>query len=104
MADHNWIVPSWLRNAIRVWIQRRPPLDKRDQWFWKSAWQRGEKNVDADLRAGRYDDFNSIEEVLGVLTPPPQTEPLSPRMLLVQALRRFRRTGRHTGRRSQAAS
>ena len=102
VVNPNWIIPRWLRNAIRVWIQRRAPIAQRDQWFWKQSWQRGEHNVDADLRAGRYDDFHSIEELLKVLPPPPQTEPLSPAMLIAQALRRFRRAGRHN-RRSQAA-
>ena len=101
MVNPNWIVPRWLRNAIRVWIQRCAPISQRDQWFWKQSWQRGEHNVDADLRAGRYDDFYSIEEVLKVLSPPPQTETWTPAMLIAQALRRFRRAGRH--RRSQAA-
>jgi isochorismate hydrolase len=41
------------------WMQ-----DDNDQsWFWTDEWQAGEKEATADMKAGRYTECNSIEEV-----------------------------------------
>jgi hypothetical protein len=37
----------------------------RDQaWFWSPEWQQKEKEADADLAAGRYRDFESLDDLL----------------------------------------
>jgi len=37
----------------------------RDQaWFWSPEWQKKEKEADDDLDAGRYRDFDSLEDLL----------------------------------------
>lgn len=36
-------------------------------WFWTSEWQAGEREVDADLAAGRFGTFDSMGEFLADL-------------------------------------
>jgi AbrB family looped-hinge helix DNA binding protein len=37
----------------------------RDQtWFWTPEWQKKEKEGDEDLAAGRFRDFDSLEDLL----------------------------------------
>jgi len=33
-------------------------------WFWTSGWQRGEREAEADLAAGRYETFDTMEDLL----------------------------------------
>jgi AbrB family looped-hinge helix DNA binding protein len=38
---------------------------RRDQeWFWTLEWQKKEKEADDDLTAGRFRDFESLEDLL----------------------------------------
>lgn len=36
-------------------------------WFWSDAWQAGEREADADLKAGRYTTYDTAEEFLAAL-------------------------------------
>jgi len=42
-------------------------IDATQVWFWTAEWQEGEREVDADLAAGRAERFNSDEEFLRAL-------------------------------------
>jgi len=33
-------------------------------WFWTEEWQAGEREAEADLAAGRYETFDTMEELL----------------------------------------
>ncbi|MFQ5611266.1 MAG: hypothetical protein ACE5H9_03945 [Anaerolineae bacterium] len=37
------------------------------EWFWTEEWQAAEKAVEADLAAGRYETFDTMEEFLADL-------------------------------------
>lgn len=39
-------------------------INPEQRWFWTPEWQAGERMAEADLRLGRYDDFDSIDEFL----------------------------------------
>jgi hypothetical protein len=39
-------------------------LDDDQAWFWSEAWQAGERAAEADLAAGRYQDFEAMEDFL----------------------------------------
>lgn len=43
------------------------PLDPDQAWFWTPEWQRGEREADADIAAGRGTRYNSDEEFLAAL-------------------------------------
>jgi len=37
----------------------------RDQaWFWTPEWQEKEKEADEDIRKGRYQEFENVEDLL----------------------------------------
>ena len=42
-------------------------IDATQAWFWAPDWQAGERQADADLAAGRVEDFNSGDEFLDAL-------------------------------------
>ena len=42
-------------------------VDRHQAYFWAERWQDGERETEADLAAGRYQDFSSIEDMLGDL-------------------------------------
>jgi hypothetical protein len=50
------------------------PTHPKEKWYYSPAWQDAEREADDDLRAGRYEDFRSIEQVIAVL----RESPLSP--------------------------
>lgn len=36
-------------------------------WYWTPEWQAREREAEADLRAGRYEDFDSMDDFLASL-------------------------------------
>jgi hypothetical protein len=34
------------------------------EWFWTEAWQKAEREAEADLAAGIYETFDSMEDFL----------------------------------------
>ena len=59
-------VPFLVRQIVRVGngnIQSDP-----DQgWFWSPEWQAREQQADEDLRLGRYEDFDTMDDFLDSL-------------------------------------
>ena len=39
-------------------------LAEDQAWFWSEAWQAGERTSEADLVEGRYQDFDTMEDML----------------------------------------
>ena len=37
-------------------------VDKEQAWFWTRRWQEGEREAEADIRAGRVHSFPTFEE------------------------------------------
>jgi hypothetical protein len=45
-----------------------PATPTSDQaWYWTPEWQARERDAEADLRAGRYEDFDSLDDFLASL-------------------------------------
>jgi len=42
-------------------------VDRSQAYFWTERWQAGEREAQADLESGRYQDFDSIEDLLADL-------------------------------------
>jgi hypothetical protein len=42
-------------------------IDPEQLWFWTPEWQAGEREVDRELQAGLYEDFDSMDEFLATL-------------------------------------
>ncbi len=49
----------YVRDDYSGWIE----IDPDQGWFWTQTWQQGEKRADEDLRLGRYQDFEDIEDL-----------------------------------------
>lgn len=39
-------------------------IDKDQSWFWTKEWQKGEREAEADYRAGRYKTAKNVKEFL----------------------------------------
>jgi hypothetical protein len=39
-------------------------LAEDQAWFWSEAWQAGERASEADLAEGRYQDFDTMEDLV----------------------------------------
>lgn len=37
-------------------------------WFWSDEWQQAEREVDADLDAGRFETFDNMQDFMVKLT------------------------------------
>lgn len=42
-------------------------VDRSQTYFWTKRWQQGEQETENDLQAGRYKDFDTIEDLLSDL-------------------------------------
>jgi hypothetical protein len=42
-------------------------IDPEQRWFWSAAWQTREKKADEDLREGRYEDFDNVDDFINSL-------------------------------------
>ena len=45
---------------------RKPPkiIDPEQAYFWTEEWQKGERQADEDIKAGRVKHFDTVEEAL----------------------------------------
>ena len=48
----------------RVIIKPQKTIDARQAWFWSKEWQDTEKEVEADLRAGKVKKFKNVEDLI----------------------------------------
>ena len=39
-------------------------IDRSQAYFWTTRWQQGESQAEQDLRAGRFQDFASMDEFI----------------------------------------
>ena len=42
-------------------------LEDDQSWYWSEVWQQGERAAEADLTAGRFEDFDTMEAFLADL-------------------------------------
>ena len=77
-----WTIPAEIRRAARIeegdvleaelvdegiLLRVRKVIDASQAWFWTPEWQKGEREADADLAAGRLERFESDEEFFAAL-------------------------------------
>ena len=48
--------------------------DTDQAWFWTEAWQKGERQADEDIAAGRFEVFDDVETFLAHLDAIPASE------------------------------
>ena len=64
------------------------PKNLNNAWFRSKPWKDAEKRADDDLRAGRYEDFENIDEVMTVLLQNAATDRPEQLDKIAEALRR----------------
>ncbi len=42
-------------------------VDRDQAWFWTPEWQAAEREAEEDLRLGRYDEFETMEDMIADL-------------------------------------
>ena len=45
-------------------------IDASQAWFWTERWQQMEREADADVRAGRVQRFDSLDDLLSEIEKP----------------------------------
>ena len=48
-------------------LKRPKHVPKDEEWFWSEEWQKGERAVNEDLKAGRYKVFDGVEALIADL-------------------------------------
>jgi len=48
----------------RAVLMPKKLVDKSQAYFWTKRWQRGEREADEDIKAGRVRVFESVEELI----------------------------------------
>ena len=42
-------------------------IDPNQAWFWTEEWQAKEREVDEDIKAGRYEEFDNMDDFIDSL-------------------------------------
>ena len=50
-----------------VVLRPKKLIDSSQAWFWTPEWQKGEREADADIRAGRVFRAKNVEELIASL-------------------------------------
>lgn len=56
-----------LEKLFTSWLEEKLDASRDQAWYWSDGWQRAEKEAEADLQAGRYKDFDSMDALLADL-------------------------------------
>ena len=95
MSWFDLLPPSFapLLEALRDRLTPGRPkmISPKNRWYWTRAWQQAEREADADATEGRYEDFDTIDQVIIVLQQNAVTDPPDTVDRLAAALRRLPR-------------
>jgi len=59
-------VSQIIREAIDAHLQQQH-IKPGQEWFWTEKWQAAEREVEADLAAGRFETFDTMDKFLASL-------------------------------------
>jgi len=57
-------ISEMIREAIDEYLKEHQAPKPGQEWFWAEAWQKAEREVEADLAAGNYETFDTMEDFL----------------------------------------
>ena len=60
-------VSEMIRDAIDSYLRAHQQPKPGQEWFWSEAWQAAEREVEAELAAGSYETFDTMEDFLASL-------------------------------------
>ena len=53
--------------AIHPQTHERVEIDPNQAWFWTKEWQENERRADEDKRAGRFQEFDNMDDFIDSL-------------------------------------
>lgn len=54
-----------MAQAVSVFVTlTTSSLDVDESWFWTEEWQAGEREAEEDFKAGRYQEFDTIDSLI----------------------------------------
>ncbi len=56
-----------MAGVLADYLQQALATAEDQAWFWTKEWQAGEREAEADLAAGRYQVFDTMEDLIGDL-------------------------------------
>ncbi len=60
-------ISEMIRSAIDGYLTQNQKPKPGQEWFWSEAWQAAEREAEADLAAGNYETFDTMDEFLASL-------------------------------------
>jgi len=57
-------ISEMIREAVEEYLREHTTPKPGQEWFWAEAWQKMESEVEADLAAGNYETFPTMEDFL----------------------------------------
>ena len=60
-------VSEMIREAIDEYLQEHQTPKPGQEWFWAEAWQKAERQAEADLAAGNYEKYDNDADFLASL-------------------------------------
>lgn len=90
------LLPASISSALEALRDRLAPgrpkmISPKNRWYWTRTWQQAEREADSDAAEGRYEDFDTIDQVIAVLQQNALTDPPDTIDRLAAALRRLPR-------------
>ncbi|MBL7063330.1 MAG: AbrB family transcriptional regulator [Anaerolineae bacterium] len=64
VAQENLEITPDVAGVLADYLREALAIAKDQAWFWTEEWQTGEREAEADLAAGRYDTFDTMEELI----------------------------------------
>ncbi len=62
IQEGDYVAVRFMRDAIVLIPQKI--IDQEQAYFWTETWQRGERQADADILAGRVHSFQDVEDLI----------------------------------------
>ncbi len=57
-------IPPDMAGVLADYLQETLATAEDQAWFWTKEWQAGEQEAEADLAAGRYQSFDTMDELI----------------------------------------
>ncbi len=54
-------------NGNAIILKPQKVIDPDQAWFWTSEWQEGEKEAEDDIKSGRVESFNTVDDAVSWL-------------------------------------
>jgi len=64
VAQENLEITPDMAGVLADYLREALVITEDQAWFWAEEWQAGEREAEADLAAGHYETFDTMEELI----------------------------------------